>query len=74
MAVEVGRSQPAAMAFDDHNGERFGGIIRCGRARARSVVVIARAWFRTPEEYSRFGRITGRWLKITALEPAPAIF
>ncbi len=48
--------------------------IRCGRARARSVAVIAHAWFRTPEDYSRFGRMTGRWLKITASEPAPAIF
>jgi hypothetical protein len=47
---------------------------RCGRARARSVAVIVRAWLRTPTDYSKLGPMTGRWWRITASEPAPAIF
>jgi hypothetical protein len=47
---------------------------RCGRARARSAAAIVRAWLRTPKDYSKHGRMTGRWWRITASEPAPAIF
>ena len=42
--------------------------IRCGRARAHSAVATVRAWLRTLEGYSRFGRMIGRWSRITASE------